>query len=78
MYQNALSSLHPSPTDTCPLYLNHATLAALPVKCSRHNTPSRSHAITKIVKATTVGVNETVVVSINNYMLLTCYQVSQL
>ncbi|PSN48819.1 putative aminopeptidase NPEPL1 [Blattella germanica] len=48
VYLTALASLHPSPTDTCSLYLNLATLAALPVKCSRHNAPSRAHAITKI------------------------------
>ncbi|XP_067006102.1 probable aminopeptidase NPEPL1 isoform X2 [Anabrus simplex] len=62
VYAAALASLHPSPTDTCSLYLNLATLAALPVKCSRHNAPSRSHAITKIVRSTTVGVDESVVI----------------
>ncbi|XP_021916677.1 probable aminopeptidase NPEPL1 [Zootermopsis nevadensis] len=62
VYLNALASLQPSPTDTCSLYLNLATLAALPVNCSRHNTPSRAHAITKIVKSTTVGADESVVI----------------
>lgn len=62
VYATALASLHPSPTDTCSLYLNLATLAALPLKCSRHNTPSRSHAISKIVRSTTVGVDESVVI----------------
>lgn len=41
IYNAAIASLHPSPTDTCSLFLNLATVAALPVKCSRHNTPSR-------------------------------------
>ena len=44
------------------MYLNLATLAALPVKCSRHNAPSHAHAITKIVKSTTVGADESIVV----------------
>ncbi|XP_069676729.1 probable aminopeptidase NPEPL1 isoform X1 [Periplaneta americana] len=62
VYLTALASLHPSPTDTCSLYLNLATLAALPVKCSRHNAPSRAHAITKIVRSTTVGADESIVI----------------
>nr|CAD7606267.1 unnamed protein product [Timema genevievae] len=62
VYSAALSSLHPSPTDSCSLYLNLATVAALPVKCSRHNTPSRAHFITKLVKSATVGVDESVVI----------------
>lgn len=63
VYKTALSSLHPSPTDTCSLYLNLATIAALPVKCSRHNTPSRSHALTRLVQSISVGVDESIVVS---------------
>ncbi|XP_044735857.1 probable aminopeptidase NPEPL1 [Chrysoperla carnea] len=62
IFKAAISSLHPSPTDSCSLYLNLATVAALPIKCSRHNTPSRSHAITKLVKNCTVGVDESVVI----------------
>lgn len=63
VYKTAISSLHPSPTDTCSLYLNLATIAALPVKCSRHNTPSRSHALTRLVQSISVGVDESIVVS---------------
>lgn len=62
-FKVGVSSLHPSPTDTCSLYLNLATLAALPVKCSRHNTPSRAHAITRLVQSASVGVDECIVVS---------------
>lgn len=62
VYLTALASLHPSPTDTCSMYLNLATLAALPVKYSRHNAPSHAHAITKIVKSTTVGADESIVI----------------
>lgn len=67
IYKTAISSLHPSPTDTCSLFLNLATVAALPVKCSRHNTPSRAHAITRLVQTCSVGVDETIVVI--NYTL---------
>ena len=59
----AVGSLQPSPTDSCSLYLNLATVAALPLKCSRHNTPSRVHSLTKIVKAHSVGADEFIVVS---------------
>jgi probable aminopeptidase NPEPL1 len=63
VFKVAVSSLHPSPTDSCSLYLNLATIAALPVKCSRHNTPSRAHAVTRLVQSCTVGVDESIVVS---------------
>ncbi|KAK4885658.1 hypothetical protein RN001_001929 [Aquatica leii] len=62
VFKTAVYSLHPSPTDTCSLYLNLATVAALPTKCSRHNTPSRSHAITRLVQNCSVGVNESIVI----------------
>lgn len=61
-FNNALSYLHPSPTDTCSLYLDLAKLAALPVKASRHNTESRSHALTKLIRNGVIGVDESVVV----------------
>ncbi|KAG1675928.1 putative aminopeptidase NPEPL1 [Nymphon striatum] len=62
LYDGVLSTLHPSPTDSCSLYMNHATLAALPSKCSRHNTPSRAHSITKLVKNSLPGVEDFVVI----------------
>ncbi|KAF5294424.1 hypothetical protein FQA39_LY13409 [Lamprigera yunnana] len=62
VFKTAVYSLHPSPTDTCSLYLNLATICALPTKCSRHNTPSRSHAITRLVQNCSVGVNESIVI----------------
>ncbi|KAJ3648682.1 hypothetical protein Zmor_020465 [Zophobas morio] len=61
VFKVAVSSLHPSPTDSCSLYLNLATMAALPVKCSRHNTPSRAHAVTRLVQSCTIGVDESIV-----------------
>ncbi|XP_013389670.1 probable aminopeptidase NPEPL1 [Lingula anatina] len=57
-YNAALNSLHPSPTDSCALWLSSATLAALPTNCSRHNSPSRAHSLTKIVKGCTSGGDE--------------------
>lgn len=60
--QTAIKSLHPSPTDACSLYLNLATVAALPLKCSRHNTNSRAHAITKLVKAHSKNISESILV----------------
>lgn len=57
----SVNSLQPSPTDYCSLYLNLATVAALPVKCSRHNTPSRTHSITKIIKTHSTGAEECIV-----------------
>nr|AMO02523.1 aminopeptidase NPEPL1 [Tityus serrulatus] len=62
IYRTAVETLHPSPTDTCSLYLNHATIAALPSKCSRHNTPSQAHSITKLVRNCTVGIDEFIVI----------------
>ncbi|XP_017780863.1 PREDICTED: probable aminopeptidase NPEPL1 [Nicrophorus vespilloides] len=62
VFKNAIASLQPSPTDSCSLYLNLATVAALPVKCSRHNTPSRSHTLTRLVQSYVVGVNESIVI----------------
>lgn len=61
-WQRAVASLHPAPTDFCPLYLNVATVAALPVNISRHNSSSRGHALTRIVRTHSFTVTETVVV----------------
>uniref|UniRef100_A0A2R8MSS3 Aminopeptidase like 1 n=1 Tax=Callithrix jacchus TaxID=9483 RepID=A0A2R8MSS3_CALJA len=50
LWQAALSTLNPNPTDSCPLYLNYATVAALPCRVSRHNSPSATHFITRLVR----------------------------
>lgn len=50
VWQAALSALNPNPTDSCPLYLNHATVAALPARVSRHNSPSCAHFVSRLVK----------------------------
>ncbi|XP_072168708.1 probable aminopeptidase NPEPL1 [Diadema setosum] len=62
-YKMAVDSLQPSPTDTIPLWFNNASLAALPVKASRHNAPSRCHVLTKLVRSCLTGSgNECIVV----------------
>ena len=43
--------MSPGSNDTVSLYLNKIQVATLPSKCSRHNTPSRAHALSKIVKS---------------------------
>ncbi|XP_070574824.1 probable aminopeptidase NPEPL1 [Ptychodera flava] len=57
-FKAAVRCLHPSPTDTCSLWFNNATVAALPLKASRHNCPSRAHSITKLVKVCLTGVGD--------------------
>lgn len=68
-FNAAVSRLHPSPTDTCSLWLNNATVAALPLKCSRHNTPSRAHALAKLVKSCYAGGDEYVVVRSQPFLI---------
>uniref|UniRef100_A0A8C9NPK1 Aminopeptidase like 1 n=1 Tax=Serinus canaria TaxID=9135 RepID=A0A8C9NPK1_SERCA len=50
IWQSALSTLNPNPTDSCPLYLNYATVAALPSRVSRHNSPSAAQFVTRLVR----------------------------
>lgn len=70
IFQHAITCLHPSPTDSISLYLDLATIAALPIKCSRHNTSSRSHAITRLVKTHNMNVTETILVNILNFIFI--------
>jgi probable aminopeptidase NPEPL1 len=62
VWSAAVASLSPQPTDSVSLYINMATVAALPTKVSRHNTNSRSHSITKIVKTCSAGGNECIAI----------------
>ncbi|XP_037026092.1 probable aminopeptidase NPEPL1 [Bradysia coprophila] len=64
-FKSALTCLHPSPTDYCPLFLDVATIAALPTKTSRHNTPSRAHSVTALVKTHAMTVTESIVIVCN-------------
>ncbi|KAM8947609.1 putative aminopeptidase NPEPL1 isoform 2-T2 [Pelodytes ibericus] len=50
VWQAALGTLSPNPTDSCPLYLNFATVAALPSRVSRHNSPSAAHFVTRLIR----------------------------
>lgn len=59
-YEASLATLQNA--DSCPLWLNAASIATVPAKATRHNTPSRAHAISKIVKSNLPGSgNESVV-----------------
>ncbi|XP_048762204.1 probable aminopeptidase NPEPL1 [Ostrea edulis] len=61
-FDQGVGSLSSSPTSSCPLWLRNATIAALPVKCSRHNAPSRAHSLSKLVKTFLLGQEEFVVI----------------
>jgi probable aminopeptidase NPEPL1 len=50
LWSEGLSQLNGSSADSISLYLNAVVLASLPDQVSRHNTPSRSHSIAKILK----------------------------
>ncbi|ETE71194.1 putative aminopeptidase NPEPL1, partial [Ophiophagus hannah] len=40
---------------SCPLYLNHATVAALPSRVSRHNSPSAAQFLTRVIRTCLPG-----------------------
>lgn len=46
----AVDTLGTSSASSCSLYLNKATIGGVPTTASRHNTPSRSHALYKLVQ----------------------------
>ncbi len=62
IWQAALSALNPNPTDSCPLYLNHAAVAALPSRVSRHNSPSSAHFLSRLVRSCLPGGNNRCIV----------------
>uniref|UniRef100_A0A673LT08 Probable aminopeptidase NPEPL1 n=1 Tax=Sinocyclocheilus rhinocerous TaxID=307959 RepID=A0A673LT08_9TELE len=65
IWQAALASLNPNPTDSCPLYLSFAAVAALPSRVSRHNSPSSAHFLTRLVRTCLpAGSNRCIVVSL--------------
>lgn len=55
VWQAALTALNPNPTDSCPLYLSHAAVAALPSRVSRHNSPSSAHFLSRLVRTCLPG-----------------------
>uniref|UniRef100_A0A0A9X7A7 Putative aminopeptidase NPEPL1 n=1 Tax=Lygus hesperus TaxID=30085 RepID=A0A0A9X7A7_LYGHE len=61
-FRCALASVHPTTADCVSLYINLATLASLPNKCSRHNAPARPHALAQIIRSSCSGSDETIVV----------------
>ncbi|KAK2708180.1 probable aminopeptidase NPEPL1 [Artemia franciscana] len=62
VFEAVLAALQVTGSGPHSLYLNLATVAVLPEKVSRHNAPARPHALTRIVKACSVGVEETIVI----------------
>jgi len=50
------------------MWLTQATVAALPTKCSRHNSPSRPHSLTKVIRSCIVGGEEYIVVRQMNFL----------
>ncbi|XP_078738108.1 putative aminopeptidase NPEPL1 isoform X2 [Lampetra fluviatilis] len=50
-WQAALGSLNPNPSDSCSLWLNNATVAALPSRVSRHNSPSAATFIPRLLRS---------------------------
>ncbi|KAJ8042090.1 putative aminopeptidase NPEPL1 [Holothuria leucospilota] len=64
-FRLAVNNLHPSPTDTISMWCNNATVAALPLKVSRHNTSSRAHSIHKLVKSCYTG-------SLEEFIVIVC------
>uniref|UniRef100_A0A4W3J0M9 Aminopeptidase like 1 n=1 Tax=Callorhinchus milii TaxID=7868 RepID=A0A4W3J0M9_CALMI len=66
-WQTALSTLNPNPTDSCPLYLSYATVAALPTRLSRHNTPSAAQFLTRLVRSCLPGGTNRCIVMVCEY-----------
>ncbi|XP_075880583.1 putative aminopeptidase NPEPL1 [Nelusetta ayraudi] len=64
LWQTAFGSLNPNPTDSCPLYLNHAVVAALPPRVSRHNSPSSAHFVSRLVRSCLPGGNSRCIVMV--------------
>lgn len=61
-FKSALSVLNPCPTDTCSLFLNTATLAAISNNRSRHNSPAQPHMLTKLINLNSAGYDECIVI----------------
>ncbi|XP_015922316.1 probable aminopeptidase NPEPL1 [Parasteatoda tepidariorum] len=51
VFESAVEYIQTSSSDSVPLYMRDAVLARLPSSCSRHNTPSQVHYLTKLVKS---------------------------
>lgn len=49
-WKQAVLSLHPAPTDTCPLWINGGSVGAFSGKTSRHNMPSAAYHVPKLIR----------------------------
>ncbi|XP_055508009.1 probable aminopeptidase NPEPL1 [Leucoraja erinacea] len=67
VWKTALGNLNPNPTDNCPLYLSYATVAALPSRVSRHNSPSAAMFITRLVRSCMPGGSNRCIVMVCEY-----------
>ncbi|XP_050443603.1 probable aminopeptidase NPEPL1 [Adelges cooleyi] len=61
-FKSAISVLNPCPTDSCPLFLNTATIAAVSNSRSRHNSSAQPHMLTKLIKTHSAGYDECIVI----------------
>jgi len=61
-YRSAISLLNPCPTDTCPLFLNTATVACFSNNRSRHNSSAQPHMLTKLINSNSAGYDECIVI----------------
>uniref|UniRef100_A0A3Q2DV42 Aminopeptidase like 1 n=1 Tax=Cyprinodon variegatus TaxID=28743 RepID=A0A3Q2DV42_CYPVA len=61
-WKAALGALNPNPTDSCPLYLNQAVVAALPSRVSRHNSPASAHFLFRLIRSCLPGGNNRCIV----------------
>ncbi|CAL1284920.1 unnamed protein product [Larinioides sclopetarius] len=62
LYDSAMDQIKGSLLDVVPLYMKYANLAKINAKCSRHNTPSHCHTLSKFVKCHSTGKDEYIVV----------------
>lgn len=76
IWQAALGALNPNPTDSCSLYLNHAVVAAVPSRVSRHNSPSSAHFVSRLVRSCLPGGNSRcIVVSVLRILYVVVYHI---
>ncbi|XP_055949477.1 probable aminopeptidase NPEPL1 isoform X2 [Argiope bruennichi] len=62
LYDSAMDQIKGCHLDLVPLYMKYANLAKINAKCSRHNTPSHCHILSKFIKCHSTGKDEYIVV----------------
>ncbi len=66
IFDLAVRSLHPSPSDSCSLYVNLISIAGFHDNVTHYNSTAQPHLLTKIIKSWSSGQNQTIVVSKTN------------